>query len=88
MLQVLQEQSEARSFNSSEEMVHYWAKWVEKYPIGSIEDGFAENDWVGWKKMTERLGDKIQLCRRRLVRHQRQVPRKGDQGRRGEFNSR
>jgi enolase len=46
---------------SSEKMVEYWARWCEKYPIRSIEDGLAENDWAGWKKLTERLGDKIQL---------------------------
>lgn len=46
---------------SSEEMIDYWAKWVEKYPIRSLEDGLAENDWAGWKKLTERLGDKVQL---------------------------
>jgi enolase len=45
----------------SEEMVDYWAKWAEKYPIRSIEDGLAENDWTGWKLMTDRLGDKVQL---------------------------
>src|SRR2546421_5133460 len=45
----------------SEQMVDYWAKWCEKYPIRSIEDGLAENDWDGWKKLTDRLGDKIQL---------------------------
>jgi enolase 1/2/3 len=46
---------------SSEKMVDYWAKWVEKYPIRSLEDGLAEGDWEGWKKLTDRLGDKIQL---------------------------
>ena len=46
---------------SPEQMVDYWAKWVEKYPIRSIEDGLAENDWDGWKLMTERVGKKIQL---------------------------
>jgi enolase len=46
---------------SSEEMIDYWAKWVEKYPIRSLEDGLAENDWDGWKKLTQRLGSKIQL---------------------------
>ena len=46
---------------SSDEMVAYWAEWVSKYPIVSIEDGMAEDDWAGWKKMTEVLGDKIQL---------------------------
>jgi enolase len=44
-----------------EAMVDYWAKWVEKYPIRSLEDGCAENDWDGWKKLTDRVGDKIQL---------------------------
>jgi enolase len=42
-------------------MVAYWADWTEKYPIISIEDGMAENDWDGWKKITEQLGKKIQL---------------------------
>lgn len=46
---------------TSEEMVAYWAKWVEKYPIVSIEDGLAEDDWDGWKKLTEAIGDKVQL---------------------------
>jgi enolase len=44
-----------------EAMVDYWAKWIEKYPIRSLEDGCAEHDWDGWKKLTDRLGDKIQL---------------------------
>ena len=44
-----------------EEMVDFWSRWVEKYPIGSIEDGCAENDWDGWKLLTDRLGKKIQL---------------------------
>lgn len=43
------------------QMVDFWAKWVEKYPIVSIEDGLAEDDWDGWKLMTDKLGDKIQL---------------------------
>jgi len=42
-------------------MADYWGKWVEKYPIRSIEDGFAENDWAGWKLFTDRVGKKIQL---------------------------
>ena len=46
---------------SSDELIDLWAKWCAKYPIRSIEDGLAENDWAGWKKLTERLGDKIQL---------------------------
>ncbi len=46
---------------TSKEMVELYAKWVEKYPIVSIEDGHAENDWEGFKLMTEKLGDKIQI---------------------------
>lgn len=46
---------------TSAQMVDFWAKWVEKYPIISIEDGMDENDWAGWKMLTERLGDKVQL---------------------------
>ncbi len=46
---------------SSDEMIAYWADWCEKYPIISIEDGLAESDWDGWKKITEQLGRKIQL---------------------------
>ncbi|WP_456411055.1 phosphopyruvate hydratase [Oceanithermus sp.] len=45
----------------SEEMVDYWADWVERYPIVSLEDGLDENDWAGWKLLTERLADKVQL---------------------------
>src|ERR1700689_2080014 len=45
----------------SEEMVDYWARGVEKYPIRSIEEGFAENDWVGGKIITDRVGKKVQL---------------------------
>jgi enolase len=45
----------------SAEMVDYWAEWCEKYPIRSIEDGLDENDWKGWKLLTEKLGDKVQL---------------------------
>jgi len=43
------------------EMVEYWKEWVKKYPIISIEDGMAEDDWDGWKRMTKELGEKIQL---------------------------
>lgn len=46
---------------SSEKMVEYWANWVKQYPIISIEDGMAEDDWKGWKLMTDTLGKKIQL---------------------------
>ena len=43
------------------QLVDYWNNWVKKYPIISIEDGMAEDDWVGWKLMTEKMGAKIQL---------------------------
>jgi enolase len=46
---------------SSEQMADYWQKWTEKYPIRSIEDGFDQNDWAGWKLFTDRVGDKVQL---------------------------
>ncbi|MBS1620853.1 MAG: phosphopyruvate hydratase [Bacteroidetes bacterium] len=46
---------------SSEKMVDFWANWVNQYPIISIEDGMAEDDWEGWKLMTTTLGNKIQL---------------------------
>src|ERR1041385_2424911 len=45
----------------SDEMVDYWAKWAKKYPIISIEDGMAEDDWDGWKRSEERVKDKVQL---------------------------
>ena len=46
---------------SSREMVDYYGQWVSKYPIVSIEDGLAEDDWEGWQLLTEKLGQKIQL---------------------------
>jgi len=50
-----------KSEHTSEEMVKYWADWVSSYPIVSLEDGFAEDDWRGWKLVTDELGKKIQL---------------------------
>lgn len=46
---------------SSAEMVNFWVDWVKKYPILSIEDGLAEDDWEGWKMLTEKLGNTVQL---------------------------
>ena len=46
---------------SSAEMVDYWAAWAKKYPIISIEDGMAEDDWAGWKGLTDKIGSKVQL---------------------------
>jgi enolase len=46
---------------SSSDMCNYWKDWVNKYPIASIEDGLAEDDWAGWKQLTDSIGDKCQL---------------------------
>jgi enolase len=46
---------------SSDQMAAYWADWCDKYPIISIEDGMAENDWDGWKNLTDRVGERVQL---------------------------
>ncbi|HEX6179818.1 MAG TPA: phosphopyruvate hydratase, partial [Chitinophagaceae bacterium] len=46
---------------TSEQLVQYWANWVKQYPIKSIEDGCAEDDWEGWKMLTEAVGNKCQL---------------------------
>lgn len=46
---------------TSDELVAYWASWVKNYPIISIEDGMAEDDWAGWKLLTDTVGDKCQL---------------------------
>jgi enolase len=50
-----------KSERTSEQMVEFWAGWVKQYPIVSIEDGMAEDDWDGWKAMTDALGKQIQL---------------------------
>ena len=49
------------SKKDTDAMVEFWSNWVEKYPIISIEDGLAEDDWDAWKKLTEAVGDKVQL---------------------------
>jgi len=53
--------AEFKPVRTSSEMVDFYQSWCEKYPIFSIEDGLAENDWDGWKKLTDRLGDRVQL---------------------------
>ncbi|HEY6763774.1 MAG TPA: phosphopyruvate hydratase [Candidatus Sulfotelmatobacter sp.] len=50
-----------KSAKSSDDMVKFWAKWVKDYPIVSLEDGLAENDWDGWQNLTKEVGAKIQL---------------------------
>jgi enolase len=51
---------EGRSLKTNE-MVDFWVDWIDKYPIVSLEDGLAEDDWLGWKMLTERVGDRCQL---------------------------
>jgi enolase len=46
---------------SSDDVIGIWKDWIKKYPIRSLEDGLAENDWEGWKKLTDAVGDKVQL---------------------------
>ena len=53
-------EGEGKSFTSAE-FVDLLASWVDKYPIITIEDGCSEDDWEGWKLLTEKLGDKVQL---------------------------
>jgi enolase len=53
--------SDPKKIASSDEMIDLWAGWCKKYPIRSIEDGLAEGDWDGWKKLTARLGENVQL---------------------------
>lgn len=66
---------------SSDQMIDMWENWCKKYPIRSIEDGLAENDWDGWKKLTQRLGDKIQLVGDDLFVTNKKFLQKGlDQG--------
>jgi enolase len=50
-----------KSAKSSDDMVKFWSKWVNDYPIVSLEDGLAEGDWDGWQNLTKELGNKIQL---------------------------
>jgi enolase len=53
-------EGEGRSL-SSEEMIDFWAEWAGRYPIVSLEDGLAEEDWAGWAALTQRLGERLQL---------------------------
>ena len=53
--------AEKQPLMSSEEMVELYASWVDKFPIASLEDGMAEGDWKGWARMTEALGEKVQI---------------------------
>jgi len=53
--------SSSQEIISSSDLISIWADWCQKYPIRSIEDGLAENDWAGWAELTAKLGDKVQL---------------------------
>jgi enolase len=53
--------SSSQEIISSDDLIGIWADWCSKYPIRSIEDGLAENDWDGWVKLTQKLGEKVQL---------------------------
>ncbi|WP_018870711.1 MULTISPECIES: phosphopyruvate hydratase [unclassified Thioalkalivibrio] len=68
--------SEGKSFNA-EEFCDYLAHWVDQYPILSIEDGLAEDDWEGWKILTERLGERVQLVGDDLFVTNTQILREG-----------
>ena len=54
-------EAEPKPNKSKDEMIDFYERWVKAYPIISIEDGLSEDDWSGWKKLTDRLGDKVQL---------------------------
>ena len=54
-------EAEPKKDHSSDDMVEFYSKWINNYPIVSIEDGLAEDDWDGWKKLTEKIGNKTQL---------------------------
>jgi len=62
---------------SSDDVIGIWKEWTSKYPIRSLEDGLAENDWDGWKKLTDAIGDKVQLVGDDLFVTKRQVPQEG-----------
>ncbi len=53
--------SDPNTKRSASDMIDFWENWVDQYPILSIEDGLAEDDWEGWKELTDRLGNRIQL---------------------------
>ncbi len=75
---------EGRTLDSGE-LVDLWADWAARYPIVSLEDGLAEDDWEGWRHLTERLGDDHPARRRRPAGHEHRADRPGDRGGRGEL---
>ena len=75
-----------KSAKSSDEMVRFWAKWANDYPIVSLEDGLSENDWDGWENLTKELGGKIQLVGDDLFVTNVDVPARGNRQARGQFD--
>ena len=71
---------------SSEEMVHFYDNWARQYPIVSLEDGLAEDDWAGWKLLTDKLGSTDSAGGRRFVCHKHQAPAARHRRGRGEFD--
>ena len=69
--------SSSQDIISSDDMANLWAEWCAKYPIRSIEDGLAENDWDGWKTLTDKLGEKVQLVGDDLFVTNKQFLQKG-----------
>ena len=68
--------AEKKPKKTAEEMIQFYESWAKKYPIFSIEDGLAEDDWEGWKKLTERLGSRLQLVGDDLfVTHTKRIER-------------
>ena len=68
----------------SGELIDLWADWADRYPIVSLEDGLAEDDWDGWRALNERLGGTRAARRRRSAGHERGADRAGDRGARRE----
>ena len=77
---------EGQSLKSAE-FTDLLASWVDKYPIISIEDGMAENDWDGWKLLTQRLGDRVQLVGDDVFVTNTKIIEKGISGRRRQFGA-
>ena len=76
-----------KSAKSSDEMVAFWAKWVKDYPIVSLEDGLAENDWDGWAETDQGTWRENSVGGRRSVRDQRAVPARGNRQGSGQLDS-
>ena len=83
---------EGRTLDSGE-LIDLWADWIARYPIVSLEDGLAEDDWAGWVELTKRLGDRVQLVGDDIIvtnpdAHRARHPRAGDELRRSSSSTR